>query len=150
MTSDSAALDILAEAQAAGLVQVVEENAVEPSSPPPPIGSSPAATAYWYAVLEEQELTLSEMAILEQIAETRTMLDLIQSAWVKDGQPTTSKGSMGQEIIEPRIQEIRQIRSQLAALIKQLGAATDTDGNPRRRPGRPSRTESGGRWGTRS
>ncbi|MDT0184327.1 hypothetical protein Q9S36_29445 [Microbacterium sp. ARD31] len=115
----------------------------EADLPVPPVDSSPKAAALWYSALKERALSLGEMVVLEALVTTQSHLDEVESAWRRDGAQTTSSGSMGQSIVEPRIQEMRLLRQQVAALVKQL----DLDGVGRRRAGRPTRSQGGGEWG---
>jgi hypothetical protein len=124
--------------------QGVEE--VEAELPAPPANSSVKGSALWYALLGAYEFNLGEKAILEQLVTVQTHLDEVEADWRHDGSPTMAEGSMGQPVADPRIQEMRQLRSQYAALIKQLNLPTD-GGEERRRPGRPTRSEGGGKWG---
>jgi hypothetical protein len=120
-----------------------EAEIVEADLPVPPIDSSPKASALWFAALKQRPLSLGEMVVLEALVATQSQLDEVESAWRRDGAETTSLGSMNQSIVEPRIQEMRLLRQQIAALVKQL----DLDGTGRRRPGRPTRSQGGGEWG---
>lgn len=126
----------------------VQETA-EAEVPMPPNGSSDGAQALWYALLQAYEFNLGEMAILEQVINTKSHMDEVEGDWRRDGSPMTAEGSMGQPVTDPRISEMRQLRSQYAALIKALNLPTD-GGDERRRPGRPTRANSkpGARWGS--
>lgn len=130
-------------AAATGEVEIAESDL-----PVPPVGTSPRGTAFWYAALREYgPLNLTRMVILEQIVTAQSHLDEVETSWRADGSPTQAVGSMGQMVSDPRVQEMRQIRSQLAALLKQI----DLDsGTGKRRPGRPTRAQRGGEWGRHS
>lgn len=121
---------------------------VEADLPMPPPECSEAVSALWYALLGAYELNIGEMAVLEQLVTARTQLDEIEADWRRDGSPKTAEGSMGQPVTDPRIQEMRQLRTQYAALIKALNLPAD-GGNEKRRPGRPTRANSqpDARWG---
>ena len=58
-------------------------------------------------------------------------------------------GSQGQMVTDGRVQEMRQVRQQIAALVRQLALPAEGDQEQRRRPGRPTRAQQGGAWGTR-
>lgn len=128
------------------LVSSPDAEVVEADVPVPPLGSSPAATALWYALIDAYEFNLGEMAILEQVVTTKSHMDEVEADWRRDGSPMTALGSMQQSVTEPRLQELRQMRSQYASLIKQLNLPAD-GGQEKRRPGRPTRAEGGGQWG---
>lgn len=124
-----------------------EAQVVEVEKPMPPAGSSDKATALWYAILNDYELSLTEMLLLEQLANTQTALDEVEDAWRRDGAETTALGSTGQVVVEPRIAEMRQLRNQMASLVKALalpmtdGESTSQTRSTGRRPGRPTRAQ---------
>lgn len=120
---------------------------IEADLPVPPIDSSPGAQALWYALLGGYDFNIGEMAILEAVITTRSQMDEVEADWRRDGSPMTAEGSMGQPVTDPRIQEMRQLRSQYASLIKQLALPADGSGQVRR-PGRPTRAQHGGTWGS--
>jgi hypothetical protein len=132
---------------AAVLALVRQEPAtVEVDVPVPPNGSSDGAQALWYALLNEYEFNLVEMVILEQLVTVQSHLDEIEADWRRDGSPTTALGSTGQSVTDPRIQEMRMLRQQVAALVKQLALPAGGD-QQKKRPGRPTRSAGGGAWG---
>ena len=57
------------------------------------------------------------------------MLTALTVAWVEDGSPMTTKGSMGQLVIHPLIAEIDKHRKSRAQFLKQL-ALPDADMTP--------------------
>lgn len=130
------------------LVESQDAEAVETEVPVPPNGTSPKGSALWFALLGAYEFNLGETAILEQLVTVQTHLDEIEADWRRDGSPTTSEGSMGQTVADPRIQEMRQLRQQYVSLVKSLNLPAD-GGNEKRRPGRPTRLNSSpnARWG---
>ena len=131
------------------LVQAQDVEETEAEVPAPPNDSSAGAHALWYALLKEYTFHLGEMAILEQVVNTKSHMDEVEADWRADGSPMTAEGSMGQPVTDPRIQELRQLRSQYATLIKALNIPAD-GGQEKRRPGRPTRLNSGptARWGS--
>jgi hypothetical protein len=126
-----------------------QDEVAEPDLPVPPPEASAKAQALWYAVLGTYELDLGEMLVLESLVATQSHLDEIESDWRRDGSPTTAEGSMGQPVTDPRIQEMRLLRAQAASLVKQLALPSSTGSGQRKRPGRPTRLNQGGTWGTR-
>jgi hypothetical protein len=131
------------------LVQSQDVEEAEVELPVPPNDSSEGAQALWYALLGAYEFNLGEMAILEQVVNTKSLMDEVEADWRRDGSPMTAAGSMGQPVTDPRIQELRQHRSQYASLLKALSLPAD-GGNEKRRPGRPTRFNSGPNsgWGS--
>lgn len=130
------------------LVQGGSADVIETETPMPPAGSSSKASMLWYALLDEYEFSLGEMLILETLCATQTQLDEVEAAWRRDGALTTSEGSMGQAVVEPRIAEMRQLRNQIVSTMKALNLPAE-GGQEKRRPGRPARSDGGGAWGTR-
>jgi len=85
-----------------------------------------AGTALWSAMTEEFDFTgePGKIAILERACRVTDQIARLEEATATE--PMTAKGSMGQLVIHPFIQEIRQQTSTLNALIKSLGLP-DTD-----------------------
>lgn len=138
-------------AKVLALVQQQDSEVVEPEIDPPPPNSSPAAQALYYSLMREYEFSLGELVIVEQLVAARTMLDSVESAWRMDGCPSQTVGSQGQMVTDGRIQEMRQIRGQIASLVKALNLPEE-GGQQRRRPGRPTRAQAAAegkssRWG---
>lgn len=130
-------------AAASGEVEVKESDL-----PVPPNGVSSRGQMLWYAVLKEHgDLGIARMQLLEAIVENITHYDRIKDEWIADGSPTTATGSMGQPVEDNRIGSMKTLRSQEAALWKQIDLA---NGGVKRRPGRPTRNDGGGgKWGIR-
>lgn len=143
-------LELLARMVAAATGEADE--VVEAEVPPPPTGTSARAQAVWHATLTEHgPFSIDRMQILEAIADTITQYDRVKADWEAAGSPITSKGSMQQDVEAPALVTMAKLRTQEAALWKQVGL--NTDGTPRRRPGRPTRAESAAmgntsKWGT--
>jgi hypothetical protein len=140
-------LELLAAAQERGYEVAVPDVPSE-NLPEPPVGSSPAATALWFALLKGYTFSLGEMAVLEEVVRTKSLMDEVEADWRRDGSPKQAKGSTGQPVVDPRIAELRVLRSQYAALIRDLKLPSE-NGEQTRRPGRPTRAASPGtaRWG---
>ncbi len=130
------------------LVQGGASEVVEAEIPPPPAGTSAKASALYYALMGEYEFSLGEMVVLETLIATQSQLDEVEAAWRRDGALTTSEGSMGQSVVEPRIAEMRQLRSQIVQTMKALNLPAE-GAQEKRRPGRPTRLAGGGAWGIR-
>lgn len=133
------------------LVNSEDSNTLEPDLPVPPNGASPRAQEVWYQTLGQVDLeTPAEWRLLESIVETITQHDLVHQRWVADGCPVTSTGSMGQDVEAPALGTMQKLRTQEVALWKALALPTE-DHQERRRPGRPTRSNSNptAKWGTR-
>ena len=88
-----------------------------------PVGLGKAGKAQWSAIAGAGTTYLlrpDEITVLEDVCRTADMIEALVVAWVKDGSPMTTKGSMGQQVIHPLIGEIRTQRSARAALLRQL------------------------------
>lgn len=131
------------------LVGSQEAEAIEADLPAPPVSTSPKGTAIWYALLGAYEFSLGEMLLLEQLVNTQTHLDELEDSWTRDNRPALSKGSTGQDITDPRVQEMRLLRAQVQSLVKALALPAEDGQQQKRRPGRPSRSSGGGSWGAR-
>lgn len=117
--------------------------------PVPPNGASVRAQEAWYQTLAEIELeTTAEWRLLEAIVEVITQHDLVRDRWIAEGSPVTSLGSMQQEVEAPALGTMQKLRTQEAALWRQLALPSSTSPSARR-PGRPTRSSGGGQWGAR-
>lgn len=137
------------------LVSNLDAEQGEATVPVPPNCASVRAQEAWYATLAQVDLeTAAEWRLLESIVEVITQHDLVRERWLADGCPVTSLGSMQQEVEAPALSTMRALRTQEAALWKQLALPTDNAPGTKRRPGRPTRAESAAKgknsqWGTR-
>lgn len=93
----------------------------DPQAPPqpPPTVTGPRSRELWSAVVARYALRQDELIILEHAARLVAICDHLSSELV--GEPLIVKGSMGQPAPHPLLGELRAHRSQLAALLKQLG-----------------------------
>lgn len=80
-----------------------------------------AGVALWDAITEEFDFTgePGKVAILERACRVSDQIARLEEATATE--PMTARGSMGQLVIHPFIQEIRQQTTTLNALIKSLG-----------------------------
>lgn len=131
------------------LVDHQQTAAAATETPVPPVGASPRATAVWYDTLAQVELeTVAEWRLLEAIIEVVTQYDRVKGDWEASGAEITAKGSMGQDVEHPALGTLAKLRTQEAALWKQLDLPSSSGRGAARRPGRPTRSEGGGSWGT--
>ena len=77
----------------------------------PPSTLADAGKSLWGAVTSAYGLRPDELVILEDACAATDMLAALETAWVEDGKPMTTKGSMGQQVIHPLIGEIRAQRA---------------------------------------
>lgn len=102
----------------------------DPQAPPPPPATvtGPRAVDFWSSVVARYALRQDELILLEHAARLVAIVDHLSQAL--HGEPLVVKGSMGQPAPHPLLGELRAHRSQLAAMLKQLGLPdelTDTD-----------------------
>jgi hypothetical protein len=90
-----------------------------------PIGLAKGGLKLWREVAKGQKLRPEQCRILFEACCEVDLIDRLQSD-LKDT-PTTTKGSMGQEVAHPILSELRQHRGTLNTLIRALALeATDT------------------------
>lgn len=83
-----------------------------------PKGLGSHAARFWRDVTAGYDLRVDELLVLEQVCRE---LDLIEKIAVEQARrPMVTEGSMGQEVADPMIQELRQHRAILARLLAQL------------------------------
>ncbi|PQP24153.1 hypothetical protein [Rhodococcus opacus] len=90
-----------------------------------PKGIGEAGEKLWRAIEDRWELRPDELRILEDACREADLIDTLNlEATVAD---FIVKGSQGQPVINPLISELRQHRSTLASLLKQLKLPDETD-----------------------
>lgn len=103
------------------VVDQPEGTATIAAIPAPPEDLAGAGEALWIDVNTTFNFhdEPGKLAILEQAC--RTVDTIAQLEEAQRGAPLTTKGSMGQSVISPFIQEARQQRNALNSLMKSLG-----------------------------
>ncbi|MFI8279759.1 hypothetical protein ACIGBH_33645 [Streptomyces sp. NPDC085929] len=97
----------------------------EPPPPPPPApeGLGRRASDLWEDIVEGQDLRTDELRILEDACRE---VDLIERMHAElQGAPLVVKGSMGQDVANPLVQELRQHRALVARLLGSLKLRED-------------------------
>lgn len=93
--------------------------------PEPPAGLGVRAAQLWQDIVEEQELRTDELRVLEDACRE---VDLIERMHAElQGAPLVVKGSMGQDVANPLVQELRQHRALVARLLGSLKLSDDED-----------------------
>ena len=97
-------------------------------SPKPvvPEALGPAGLKIWSAVVAEYDLRPDELRILEDACREATLIDRLHHEL--QGAPLLVKGSMGQQVASPLVQEVRQHRATFAQLMARL-KLEDLDGS---------------------
>lgn len=116
--------------------------------PAPPEELGDAGEDLWIRVNREFDMTgePGKLAILEQACRTVDQIEELERA--REKAPLTAKGSAGQLVIHPLIQEVRQQRGSLNSLMKSLGLP-ETDEEAAEKAARRSRAgkkAAGARW----
>jgi hypothetical protein len=93
-----------------------------------PVGLGKAGKAQWSSIAGSYRLRPDEFTVLEDVCRTTDMLAALTAAWVEDGSPMTTSGSMGQLVIHPLIPSIGAHRKARAAFLKQLGLPDADEG----------------------
>ena len=89
-----------------------------------PTGLAPGGRKLWKEVVKDHDLRPDQQRILLEACCEADLIDRLQSD-LKDT-PTTTRGSMGQEVVHPVLSELRQHRGTLNTLIRGL-ALEDND-----------------------
>jgi hypothetical protein len=114
-----------------------------------PHGLGPKASKLWEEITERHELRPDEARILEDACRQADIVERIEKE-LSDG-ALTARGSQGQPVPSPLLTEVRQHRSVLAALLKQLKIPEDVDTAARNCAERSeqARKAARARWGVR-
>jgi len=92
-------------------------------SPPPTLGE--AGQQLWTSIVAEYELGPGELRLLEDACSEADLISAMTQEWQALGRPMTAKGSMGQIISHPMLQELRQHRNALRQLILAMKLPAD-------------------------
>lgn len=93
-----------------------------------PDGIGKAGARVWRSVTETYTLRADELTTLEDVCHLTDMIAGLDNAWREEGQPLTTKGSMGQLVTHPLISEIRTHRMARNALWRQLKLPDEVGG----------------------
>lgn len=119
------------------------------SKPKPPVTLDKAGLALWGAVTKSYDLRADELATLEDACALSDMIAALEAAWVEDGKPLTTKGSMGQQVTHPLISEIRTHRMARASLLRSLKLPDDGKAADAGERSSQARAAANARWATR-
>lgn len=112
-----------------------------------PTFESANARALWEDTTSDFELSRHEKVILEAACREQDLVERIEKDLVNS--KLIVLGSMGQEVANPLLGEVRQHRAAVASLIKQLklpeGEGEEQQQNPR---STTARAAANARWGT--
>lgn len=111
-----------------------------PAPPKPPRGLKTAGRRLWNDIIAKWELRPDELRVLAKACQLEDNVVRLQKGL--EEAPLTSEGSMGQEVIHPLFQEIRQQMTSQASLLRQLKLEEAAEEAESRPEGPMSRTES--------
>jgi hypothetical protein len=111
--------------------------------PVAPDGLGPRGGALWRSVVDVYELRADELSVLEDACREAALIDRLDSALM--GAKLVVKGSMGQDVASPLVQEIRQHRMTFASLMARL-KLDDADGGEAASPAGRARAVASARW----
>ena len=89
------------------------------SKPTMPKGLGPQGKALWLDVVGRYELRVDEWRLLEDACRERDIIEALTGVLGQDGY--TTSGSMGQTVVHPAVQEVRQHRAIFVTLARRLG-----------------------------
>lgn len=115
--------------------------------PKAPTGLGRLGAALWRDVVAVYELRPDELRVLEDACAERDLIALL-SRNLK-GAPLIVKGSMGQEVINPLVSELRQHRSTFAGLMRQLKLPDDSGNDSGGELSAKNRAAAQARWSSR-
>ncbi|MFH9941329.1 hypothetical protein ACH4OT_18660 [Streptomyces murinus] len=92
-------------------------------APEPPAGLGEQAAQLWRDIVDAQELRSDELRVLEDACRE---VDLIERMHAElHAAPLVVRGSMGQDVANPLVQELRQHRALVARLLASLKLQDD-------------------------
>lgn len=119
------------------------------SKPKKPEGLADAGAALWKSIADAQyELRADELRVLEDACRTADLIEDLRLEAL-DAQRIV-KGSQGQPVINPLISELRQYRSTLASLLRQLHLPDEGGVSPSDKSSAAGRALVSNRWHKRA
>ncbi|AIG78453.1 Hypothetical protein AJAP_28070 [Amycolatopsis japonica] len=124
------------------------------TKPKAPRGLKTAGRRLWADIVSEWDLRPDELRVLGDACREADLIERLEKGL--ETAPLTAQGSMGQEVIHPLWSEVRQHRTTLASLLRQLklaevdegaGAVSDTPAKPMTRQ-ESAKKAAQARWGT--
>ena len=82
-----------------------------------PTGLGPEGTKLWTSITDYYDLSPGEYRLLFDACQEADLIEAMTANWEANGSPLTAKGSQGQVVAHPAIQELRQHRNTLRGLI---------------------------------
>ena len=86
----------------------------------PPDSLDTHGSALWRKIVEAYDLRPDELAVLESACVASDMVARVEAAWIEDGRPMYSKGSMGQLVEHPAPKGVRAWQAAKDAALARL------------------------------
>lgn len=80
---------------------------------------------FWRNVTSKYTLRVDELVTLEAACRTLDLIKTLEADWIEDGKPTMTTGSQGQNVIDPRVAEMKAQRLAFEAFAKRLALPDD-------------------------
>lgn len=113
-----------------------------------PAGLGESGTELWTSIADVYTLRPDELRILQDACRQADLVAELEDA--RRGEPLTTRGSMGQDVINPYISELRAHRTVLSNLLKTLKLPEDAGTTARKnaKTSEQARKAARARWGT--
>lgn len=116
------------------------------AAPKAPAGLGRNAQALWSEVTTSYELRVDELRLLEDACREADLVDSLQAAIDSADHEHVVKGSMGQPVSSPLVQEIRQHRTVLMRLLQALKLPEENAGDQAAARSAQMRQVAAARW----
>ena len=113
-----------------------------------PAGLGESGAELWTSIAGTYTLRADELRVLQDACRQADLIAELEEA--RRGEPLTTRGSMGQDVINPYISELRAHRTVLSNLLKTLKLPEDANTTARKntRTSEQARKAARARWGT--
>lgn len=112
--------------------------------PVSPKGLGSKAKAIWSETVDQYDLRVDELRVLEDACREADLVDRLETAL--DGADLIVKGSQGQPVANPLVQEIRQHRATLQRLLASLKLPDEPSGAEVGQRSSSARAAANARW----
>jgi hypothetical protein len=112
-----------------------------------PSGLGKAGRALWKSITDDNDLRPDELRMLEDAAREVDLIATMDAAREAPDFELIVRGSMGQDVINPLVAELRQHRSTVASLLKSLKLSDENTAESR---SASARAAANARWARRS
>ena len=118
------------------------------TKPQAPTGLSDGGSRLWATVVGAYDLRVDEQRVLEDACREADLIDAMVAGM--EGKALVVEGSKGQPVVNPLVSELRQHRSTLATLMRQLKLPEDGDSEAEAgRRSASARSAANARWSRR-